>query len=477
MAHALLLSFRDGITLVEDGAAPATVETAQGKLPLPHLTEGLLAALRALASGGATEGALSDLVLETDGPSALPLLYYYLGRFGEWALLRHTLLVDGQPLATAIPMVRGCQLGSAPVALDAPWRLSRFAYLRREGEALVLESPLSVVRTLLHGPTAAALVGALTRPRTARDLAARTAGVAADALQAFLGLLASAGVIAEPDAEGRLPEETDPTLAQWEFHDLLFHSRSRPGRHDYPTGGTYRFLGKLPPLPALKPRMCDAVVPLYRPDLARLAPEDPPLTGVLERRRSIREYGDPPMTTRQLGEFLYRVARVRQLTDADPARGVLYQVSSRPYPSGGATYELELYVAVNTCEGLAPGLYHYDPLAHELCKLADRNAHVEALLRDAQRAAALRQPPQVLLTLASRFQRRSWKYAAIAYANSLKNVGVLYQTMYLAATAMGLAPCGVGCGNADTFARAAGTVYFAESSVGEFLLGSKPRGG
>jgi hypothetical protein len=44
--------------------------------------------------------------------------------------------------------------------------------------------------------------------------------------------------------------------------------------------------------------------------------------------------------------------------------------------------------------------------------------------------------------------------------------------MYLTATAMGLAPCAIGGGDADLFARAAGTDYCAETSVGEFLLGS-----
>ena len=60
----------------------------------------------------------------------------------------------------------------------------------------------------------------------------------------------------------------------------------------------------------------------------------------------------------------------------------------------------------------------------------------------------------------------------MAYATTLKNVGVLYQTMYLVATAMGLAPCALGCGDSDAFARAAGADYYAEPSVGEFLLGS-----
>jgi len=61
----------------------------------------------------------------------------------------------------------------------------------------------------------------------------------------------------------------------------------------------------------------------------------------------------------------------------------------------------------------------------------------------------------------------------MAYGLILKNVGVLFQTMYLVATAMNLAPIAVGAGNSDRFVEIAGTDYYTESSVGEFLLGSK----
>src|SRR5204862_8072859 len=133
-------------------------------------------------------------------------------------------------------------------------------------------------------------------------------------------------------------------------------------RHDYPYGATYRFLEQLSPLPAVVPPRSAAVVPLDQPDLAHLAETDRPFTAVLEARRSIRQYGDPPITVRQLGEFLYRVARVRQRALPEPPGGRPYEVSSRPYPSGGATYDLELYVAVNACVDLPAGLYHYTPL-------------------------------------------------------------------------------------------------------------------
>jgi hypothetical protein len=51
-------------------------------------------------------------------------------------------------------------------------------------------------------------------------------------------------------------------------------------------------------------------------------------------------------------------------------------------------------------------------------------------------------------------------------------VGVLYQTMYLVATAMGLAPCALGGGDSALFSEAVGANSLEESSVGEFILGS-----
>jgi len=57
------------------------------------------------------------------------------------------------------------------------------------------------------------------------------------------------------------------------------------------------------------------------------------------------------------------------------------------------------------------------------------------------------------------------------FANLLKDAGALMQTMYLVATAMGLAPCAIGGGDAECFAAAAGTAFWEESSVAEFMLG------
>jgi SagB-type dehydrogenase family enzyme len=123
---------------------------------------------------------------------------------------------------------------------------------------------------------------------------------------------------------------------------------------------------------------------------------------------------------------------------------------------------------------LGDGLYYYDPLNHRFGRLSGQTATVEQLLAVAARAAEIpRYRLQVLLVVAARFQRRAWKYASIAYSTILKDVGVLYQTMYLVATAMGLCPQAIPGGNSDLFASATDTAYYAETSVGEFLLGSK----
>jgi SagB-type dehydrogenase family enzyme len=153
-------------------------------------------------------------------------------------------------------------------------------------------------------------------------------------------------------------------------------------------------------------------------------------------------------------------------------------MTSRPYPAAGGLYEMELYPVVRRCRGLDVGLYHYDPLNHRLGRVCGLVSPVEQLLDGAGLAAGIdRERLQVLIVLAARFGRLSWKYSSIAYALTLKNVGVLYESMYLTATAMGLAPCAIGAGDADLFAQASGGDYYAEASVGEFLLGSRRHGG
>jgi SagB-type dehydrogenase family enzyme len=324
---------------------------------------------------------------------------------------------------------------------------------------------LGYAQIRLHHEQAAVLLHSLAQPQTVGDLHQKVRDIPIEVVNLFLSLLLCAKTLVQEEAEAR-----EQALAQWTFHDLLFHTRSRLGRHANPYGENRRFLGKIAPLPALKPPMSSEAIALYRPDIETLKATDPTLTTTLEERRSLRRHGQPAITLAQVGEFLYRLARVRNLNTADD---IAYESSSRPYPNGGACYELELYLAANACQGLPFGLYHYDPLGHQLYRLASQKQHIEALLADAALSAGQPETPQLLIVLSARFQRVAWKYDSLAYALILKNVGALYQSMYLVATAMNLAPCALGGGNADLFALAAGLDYYSESSVGEFMLGCR----
>jgi SagB-type dehydrogenase family enzyme len=468
LSASLLLSWREGVALEADADGGLRVQGPRGRVVMRQLAPATEKALHWLAIPGAEEERLTEDILETGGAAALAGWYYTLQELSRRGFVCRSVHADGRRLAVLLPTSAAFVLAPPSPRGDGPHLLSRFAYLRREDEAMVLESPLAHARLILDA-AALAVVGALAKPATVRELTAGTNGLSAEAIVFLLVLLADAGML----------QEESPSLRSWEFHDLLFHARSRKGRHDASFGATYRMAGLMDPPPAVKPSVAVETYELYRPDLEQLRRDDPPLAEVMEIRRSLRDYDDRPVTARQLGEFLYRVARVKDCREIElptPSGPVRMDFVSRPYPSGGALYELEFYVAVQNCAGFAPGLYHYDAQQHRLARLRERTSEVARLLSDAAASASIdAERVQVVVILSARFSRLAWKYSSIAYALILKHVGVVYQTMYLTATAMNLAPCALGGGDADLFARAAGADYYEETSVGEFLLGSAKR--
>ena len=478
MDASLLLSWRDGVSAgpAEEGGVRVD-GGGQGEgagiilRPPPAVANALLR----LAPPGEDEERLADLVLAA-GPKALAGWFYALQALADRGLVWRSVWANGRRLATLRSLSSSFTMAAPAVAPTSPYRLSRFAYLRREGDSMVLESPLAHAQLVLHEVQVAALLSALASPQTTQELAARGCGVPPEAVPLLLVLLAAGGMVDDADSAGANAGGVLSPRDAWEFHDLLFHARSRQGRHDAPAGATYRLAGLMEQPPALKPTPAGELHRLFRPELTRLEHDDPPLSAVMGHRRSVREYGRRPLSARQLGEFLYRVARSEHeqgIVIQTPHGPMPMSIAPRPYPSGGALYELEFYAAIACCDGLDRGLYYYEPRGHGLIRTDRTSAELTGLFGDAADSAGISADTvQVLLILAARVPRISWKYASIAYALILKHVGVVFQSMYLSATAMGLAPCALGCGNSDAFARAAGADYYDETSVGEFLLGS-----
>jgi len=249
---------------------------------------------------------------------------------------------------------RAPQLGEADILV-----LSRFAYLRRRGNEMVLESPRAGALFRICDPKIAAAMVLLSAPQPIKRLRRQDGFPGVE----LLAMLVDCQILFKVDAardSGLRPAEGDDNLVLWDFHDFLFHARSTEGRHANPMGGVYPYAGVMAPLPAVRPRWPGKKIDL-RKVTAAAAQQISPAAKLLRQRHSTRVFDDQrPLTLAELSRFLDRSARVQskwssRLDLGDDAPMVAY--AARPYPSGGGGWELELYLAVDKCEGLARGFY------------------------------------------------------------------------------------------------------------------------
>ncbi len=451
----------DGASFVAEGPdlpAPAVLG--------PHAPD--FEAANARLAAGAPLAALRDTVIAAGGGARAAFYLVWLQRLCGAGFVEFPLVDAADEPAVIVPQRPSFTPALAPAAPDAP--LDRFACIRRDGGAWLLESPLAGARFRFDR------LAALDAPIVRRALAAagflETRQPPAGARSAPPPATGkSDGTAAEPGPDAARRD----ALAQWEFHDLLFHAHSRGGWHRDPLGAGFSFIGEIEPLPAARPPWPGTPIPL-----ARAPAGGESFAAVLERRRSERYYDEAhPISRDDLGALLDRAARIRSSVVVEvgnaAGRTAPFELTRRPYPNGGASYELEIYPVVDRCDGLEPGLYHYDAAGHALVRIAGRTRDVERFFADAHVASANQADPQIVLVIAARFARVTWKYKSICYATTLRNTGVLYQTLYLAATELGLSPCGLGSGDAVLFARATGLDPTVEGSVGDVILGGRPR--
>ena len=478
-----VLPARTGHELLTEPAAVVVklIGLTPGALP-DELTAGadpsvgwIFQQLRSLEQQAQPEEQLQSAALATGGPTGLFRWVEYVRRLDTAGMLTRSITVDGRLLCSVGPL--GTGPSDRPAAFDpgANQRISRLAVLRVDGGRLLAQHPSSHLAVVL-GTAGTEVVAMLTDWVGWRDIEQRVPGLTGDLVRAVLAQLVRAGVAEQLPADGdptRLPSAAEQL---WNPFDWWLHSRSRHPRTVAGWGGTYPGTGVLERLPALPEPYAGRVVELPAPDLAVLVRDGRTLTDVMEARRSIREHDDArPITLEQLGELLYRSARTRAVVGTSPGTEAdTDEIVDRPYPGGGALHELEVYLVVRLCAGLDAGVWHYRSADHALQWVSGIEEPAEQMLWAAQSASNMTGQPQVLLVMASRFGRLMYKYEAIAYALTLKHVGVLMQNLYLVATDMAIAPTAIGSGDAGCFATITGRDPMAEGSVGEFIVGSLP---
>ncbi len=247
---------------------------------------------------------------------------------------------NGTDLITVEPLLPDYQPNLPPLQNADTLVLSRFAYMRRRGNAMVLESPRAAALFKILDPELASLIATLSTPQRVKQLRQ---------MDGFLGL-ASLALLVDCEIVLKIDVAGESNLALWDFHDLLFHTRSTSGRHTNPIGSVYPHVGAISPLPAVRPSWPGKKIDLRK--FSTAAPEAiSPFEQLLRNRHSIRSFDDSrPISLPELSRFLEMTARVLSRSDSKPGfeDGGL---TVRPYPSAGASYELELYLAVNVVRG------------------------------------------------------------------------------------------------------------------------------
>ena len=249
----------------------------------------------------------------------------------------------------------------------------------------------------------------------------------------LLALLVDCQILFKIDAagdSGLRPAEGDDNLVLWDFHDLLFHTRSTEGRHANPLGGRLSICGRHSSAAggaaALARKEDRSARVLSRSIRRRSRRSQSSCANVIRPAASMTS---SPITLAELSRFLDSTARVQSKwnsrldlgDDASIGRARRQAVSVR---RRAAMSSSSIWRSTNA-KGLPEDSIITTPADTRWCRSASRTHELEALLTAAEFAMDAPAAPQILITIAARFGRISWKYSSIAYALILKDVGVL----------------------------------------------------
>jgi SagB-type dehydrogenase family enzyme len=114
----------------------------------------------------------------------------------------------------------------------------------------------------------------------------------------------------------------------------------------------------------------------------------------------------------------------------------------RVVPSAGGLYPLEIFFHSAHVEGLAPGLYHYNPSKHHLRFLREgdhRHQIAQSLIQ-----GSIAQNASLLIFMTALFERSIFKYGNRGYRFALLEAGHVAQNINLVSSALGLGCLNIG---------------------------------
>jgi len=150
----------------------------------------------------------------------------------------------------------------------------------------------------------------------------------------------------------------------------------------------------------------------------------------LLNRRSIRSYTSEPLTLEETSQLLWA------------AQGLTDPQGFRTAPSAGGLYPLELYLVAGDVEGLAAGVYRYQPDGHQLVKTMDGDKRAE--LAEAALGQEWVEEGAVSIVFTAVYERTTGKYGDRGVRYVHMEAGHAAQNLCLQATALELGAVTVG---------------------------------
>jgi len=148
----------------------------------------------------------------------------------------------------------------------------------------------------------------------------------------------------------------------------------------------------------------------------------------LHKRRSERDYKKGPLNQEQVSQLLWAATGKN--------------LSGRTAPSAGATYPLEIYLAIGEVEGLEKGIYHYSPSGHTLERMRDQD--IRNLLSSASLGQEMVERAPIDIIIAADYGRTTGHYGQRGMRYVHMEVGHVGQNISLQAIALGLGTVMIG---------------------------------
>lgn len=159
---------------------------------------------------------------------------------------------------------------------------------------------------------------------------------------------------------------------------------------------------------------------------------------VVKRRKTCRTFKGEPISLDQLSTLLYvSLGPIHEQWADLEENGLQILGRRKAFPSAGGIHPEEAYVIALNINGLAPGVYHYNSVDHNLTLVNQQLSEPELikLLYGQYFAEGL----SFGIFLTSRFEKGWWKYPnSRGYRVIFMDIGHASQTILLTATALGM---------------------------------------